>query len=90
MVLLLTYVFVLIIEIFLLSVCRKKKTAVLWWILIAAECLSIAVAFLFYLLYDFHDVAPHFDGFFEARSSSIAALFYGVLLIITIYMKRKK
>ncbi len=83
--LLLEYVLVLIIEIILLSVCRKKKIAVLWWILIAAECLSFAVAFFCYMYYDFLNSAP-----IIVLSSSIAALFYGVLLIITLYMKQKK
>ncbi len=89
MVLLLTYVLVLIIEIFLLSVCRKKKTAVLWWILIAAECLSIVAALYCYIYYNFH-YGSNFAGFFEALFSFIATLFYGVLLIISLYMKRKK
>ena len=89
MVLIIAYIMIFILQIVLFKLSIRRKTKKLWMSLFCAECIPILIAVGLVVYYNIHQ-GPNFEGFFEGLISFGAAIVYGLFLLVSVFVMRKK
>ncbi len=88
MAMIITYMVFFILQIVLLVLSVRRNTKKLWMSLFCAECISILIAFGVGVYYNIYG-GPNFEGFFEVLISFVTVMVYGLLFLVSIFVKRK-
>lgn len=89
MLLIITYIIMFILQIVLFRLSIRRKTKKLWMCLLCAACISILIAFGMIVYYNIEQ-GPNFENFIWGLISFGAAIVYGLFLLISVFVMRKK
>ncbi len=89
MLLIITYIMMFILQIVMFKLSIRRKTKKLWVSLFCAEGISILIAFGLVVYHNINQ-GPNFEGFFEGLISFLAAIVYGLFLLISVIVMSKK
>ena len=89
MILISAYIVMFFLQIVLFKLSIRRKTKKLWMCLFCAECIPILIAVGMIVYHNIHQ-GPNFEGFFEGLISFGAAIVYGLFLVISVFVMRKK
>lgn len=89
MVMLVAYMMFFVLQIVLLVLSVRKGTKKLWVSLYCVECISMFIAFCLGVYYNVYP-GPNFEGFFETLISFGAVFMYGLILLTSVFIVKRK
>lgn len=89
MVILVTYMMFFVLQIVLLVLSVRRGTKKLWVSLFCIESISMFIAFCLGVYYNVYP-GPNFEGFFETLISFGAFFVYGLILLISVFIVKRR